>query len=133
MNPLDLITAVRESFYGSVKVYTQGSCFWFFKILKSVFPDAEPKYLPKEGHVITLIGDTYYDIEGEYDIEGKGKIKNMLDTGYILDYKSDGPVASKWKFNISDIHVECPRCNEPFLRAELQPENINKTRKRYAT
>ncbi len=64
---LALIKAIRESFYDSVVVYTQGSCYRFYLILKSVFPEAQAYY--DSNHVITRIGDRYYDITGEVDCE----------------------------------------------------------------
>lgn len=65
MNPLDLIKAIRESFIGAEQVYTQGSCFWFFKILKVVFPEAEPYWSETNKHLISKIGKKFYDITGE--------------------------------------------------------------------
>jgi hypothetical protein len=67
---LALIKCCRDSFPDSVKVYTNGSCFRFFKILKSVFRDSEPYYNIVEGHVITKINDRYYDITGEISPKG---------------------------------------------------------------
>lgn len=63
MNPDDFIKTIRNSFVGSVQVYTQGSCYQFFRILKSVFPQAEAYY--DSDHVITKIDDKFYDITGE--------------------------------------------------------------------
>lgn len=65
ITPKQFIASVRESFEGSVTVYTRGSCYRFYKILKLVFPDAEPWVDVVEGHVITKIGDRFYDITGE--------------------------------------------------------------------
>ena len=36
------ISTVRDSFVGSQRVYTNGSCYHFYLILKQVFEDAEP-------------------------------------------------------------------------------------------
>lgn len=66
--PLDLITAIRESFDIAVDVYTQGSCFKFFLILQTVFPDAEPWYDMIAGHVYAEINGRFYDIHGEHAI-----------------------------------------------------------------
>lgn len=57
------IARIRDSFIGSQQVYTEGSCYHFYLILKEVFPDAEPWY--DEDHVVTKIGDHFYDITGE--------------------------------------------------------------------
>lgn len=57
------IATVRDSFIGSQQVYTEGSCYYFYLILKRVFPEAKPYY--DADHVITKIGDKFYDITGE--------------------------------------------------------------------
>jgi hypothetical protein len=57
------IAAIRDSFIGSQQVYTEGSCYHFYLILKQVFPNAEPYY--DLDHVLTKIEDKYYDITGE--------------------------------------------------------------------
>ena len=85
---LKLITAIRESFDDSVKVYTQGGCFRFYLILKSVFPDAAAYY--DMDHIITKIGDKYYDINGEYT-----DLKNYLP---LTDYPNSLKQAHKWKY-----------------------------------
>lgn len=67
MNVEQFIATIRDSFEDSVKVYTQGSCYEFYLILKQVFPEAIPYY--DENHFITRIGDKYYDITGEVEKE----------------------------------------------------------------
>lgn len=57
------ISKVRDSFIGSQQVYTEGSCYHFYLILKEVFPEAEPWF--DEDHILTKIGDKFYDITGE--------------------------------------------------------------------
>lgn len=64
MNKVEsFISKVRDSFIGSQQVYTEGSCYHFYLILKEVFPDAEAYY--DEDHVITKIDGKFYDITGE--------------------------------------------------------------------
>lgn len=65
LTPVELIRLIRESFNGSKTVYTSGSCFQFYLILKGVFPDAEPYYDDLQYHVYTKINDKFYDIYGE--------------------------------------------------------------------
>lgn len=60
---ISFISTVRDSFNGSEIVYTQGSCYKFYLILKEVFPKSEAYY--NSEHVITKINDRYYDITGE--------------------------------------------------------------------
>lgn len=62
----DVITAIRESFNGADYVYTNGSCYKFYKILKTIFPNAKAYY--NSDHVITKINGKYYDITGEVRI-----------------------------------------------------------------
>ena len=62
-NVESFIAKVRDSFIGSQQVYTEGSCYHFYLILKEVFPDAEPWY--DNEHIVTKIGDKFYDITGE--------------------------------------------------------------------
>lgn len=59
----EFISTIRDSFIGSQQVYTEGSCYHFYLILKQVFAGAEPYY--DMDHIITKIGDKYYDITGE--------------------------------------------------------------------
>lgn len=60
---LDFISTVRNSFIGADVVYTKGSCYQFYRILKKVFPQANAYY--NSDHVITEIDGRYYDINGE--------------------------------------------------------------------
>ena len=57
------ISTVRDSFIGSQQVYTEGSCYHFYLILKEVFPTAKCYY--DQDHVITKIGNEFYDITGK--------------------------------------------------------------------
>lgn len=60
---IHFISTVRDSHPTMVSIFTHGSCLYFYRILKSVFPQAEAYY--DMDHVITKIGDRYYDITGE--------------------------------------------------------------------
>ena len=64
VKPEVLIERIRESFDESRLVYTQGSCYRFFLILRTVYPDAEAYYDWVEGHVYTKIDGKFYDIRG---------------------------------------------------------------------
>lgn len=48
-------------------IYTHGSCYKLYEILKTVYPDAVAyyRYSYEDSHVITRIGRKYYDINGE--------------------------------------------------------------------
>jgi hypothetical protein len=63
MNIEIFIKSIRESFGASIAVYTQGNCYQFYEILKTVYPDA---IAYEDGnHVWTKIDDDFYDIRGK--------------------------------------------------------------------
>lgn len=68
----EFISTIRDSFIGSQQVYTEGSCYHFYLILKKVFPNAEPFY--DEDHIVTKIDDKYYDITGEIRRPDRGTL-----------------------------------------------------------
>jgi hypothetical protein len=72
------ISVIRDSFIGSQQVYTEGSCYHFYLILKEVFPEAECWY--DQDHIITKIGDKFYDITGEVRPNTNMMIKDTLPT-----------------------------------------------------
>ncbi len=72
---LSVIRAIRNSFIGSEIVYTKGSCYQFYLILREVFPQAEAFY--DEDHLITKIENKYYDITGEVS---KGRCLSFIPT-----------------------------------------------------
>lgn len=75
------ISTIRDSFIGSQQVYTEGSCYHFYLILKNVFPIAEAYY--DLDHIITKIDDKYYDITGEIKVsQGMNKYEEL--PGYFL-------------------------------------------------
>jgi hypothetical protein len=70
---LNFINTLRNSFDGGDEVYLSGSCYHLYKILKTIFPNAECYFSNMHDHVITKIDNTFYDI--------KGVVKNI--DGYI--------------------------------------------------
>ncbi len=102
---IEFIRTIRESFIGSSTVYTRGSCFQFYRILKLVFPEAEAYY--DMNHVITKIGVHYYDING------LAKKEHHIHWDEI---KTDSKVDT-CKFNIFDMWYKttCPSCEEEFI------------------
>ena len=65
INVEQFIARIRDSFIGAQHVYTEGSCYHFYLILKEVFPDAEAYY--DGSHVLTKINGKFYDITGEVE------------------------------------------------------------------
>jgi hypothetical protein len=65
LTPSEFIRSLRESFTGAKVVYTNGSCYQLYLILKGLYPKAVAYYDDYSSHVYTRIGDKYYDIYGE--------------------------------------------------------------------
>ena len=93
MDPVDFIKVIRESFDGSVYVYTKGSCYRFYEILKCMYPEAEPYY--GNNHVITKVCDKFYDITGEVPYRGEELYTGSTDTTkfsnpFVKSMRGDG-------------------------------------------
>lgn len=97
---IEFIRLIRDSFIGSDIVYTQGSCYKFFKILKSRFPESKAYY--DSEHVITKIGGKFYDITGEVK---KGR-------HLLVDEHYSHEVLDKLTWNIYNVGFECCKCDE---------------------
>lgn len=80
MKPIDpdvVIGFIRESFQDAAFVYTNGSCFEFYKILKSIFPQAEAWW--NVDHVWTEIDGVWYDITGRREEGSDGLTLMKID------------------------------------------------------
>lgn len=99
---LNIITNIRESFYGSIFVYTNGSCYQFFKILNSIYPEAEACF--KDNHIVSKIDGKYYDINGE--INDDFIPLNEVDSEIIKSIVNN-------KYGVSG-YIECPNCYDVF-------------------
>ena len=65
------------------EIFTMGGCYQFYRILKQIFPEAIPYKTANRNytfeargdftfpvrHVVSKIGDRYYDIRGEFKLE----------------------------------------------------------------
>lgn len=91
MSILHFIQVIRNSFIGAEFCYLNGSCYRFYLILKEVFTDAQAYY--DCDHVITRIGDKYYDITGSVErknhlpVEDHDKLKKLKFKIEIIDTK----------------------------------------------
>lgn len=102
MTPIYFIKLIRESFVGSETVFTSGSCYQLYKILKSVFPNAKA-YVINENHIVTRIGINFYDINGYIEPTNPEKFdKNNPEHIKI----------SKNKFHGHIDYIQCPNCDE---------------------
>tara|TARA_R110000851_G_scaffold96879_1_gene210100 strand:- start:69 stop:392 length:324 start_codon:yes stop_codon:yes gene_type:complete len=80
---------LRDSADIQSKIFTKGSCFRLYKVLKVVFPDAKPYWSDIDNHCITKIEGEFYDIGGiikkSYMKEsGYYKIRKKQLRGYSL-------------------------------------------------
>lgn len=64
---LRMLAELRESADEIFTIFTSGSCFRLYLILKALFPEAVACYSHRDGHWITKINERYYDIGGEID------------------------------------------------------------------
>ena len=86
---LQIIRVIRDSFDGSVDVYTKGSCIKFAMILKCIFPLGSIMY--NQDHAVFLLDGVAYDINGYADINDNYiKIEDygIIDSYYYMSHKS---------------------------------------------
>lgn len=112
MNPIKIITTIRNSFIGSTHIYTHGSCYHFYLILLEIFPDAVS--YNNDNHVITRIGNKYYDITGEIENDGSYEI-----------YDPSKIKLHNHPFSLWDAGLECPNCDEMVCYGELLVGGFN--------
>ena len=55
---------LRDSADIQFQIFTEGSCFRLYRILKIIFSDAVPYWSDLDNHCITKIGNEFYDIGG---------------------------------------------------------------------
>lgn len=55
---------LRDSADIQQHIFTRGSCFRLYMILKTIFPKAVAYWSDLDSHCITKIGDEFYDIGG---------------------------------------------------------------------
>ena len=95
---LNFLEALRESADMQYKIFTQGSCYRLYMILKTVFPTAKPYWSDRSNHCII-------DIDGNfYDIGGKINIRHVTEMGYYPIPKNQEHGYSLLKWMESDTH-----------------------------
>ena len=62
--PAAFLAALRNSHEHARGVYRLGGCYELFRILRTVWAEAEPWYI--DGHVYSRIGDSWWDIDGRW-------------------------------------------------------------------
>ena len=88
INPEVLIRRIRDlDSKQMIKICTSGSCYKFYKILKTVFPDAIPYFNKDRNHIYTKINNTYYDINGKVrDKSDIGEELNLDEKKYCFEW-----------------------------------------------
>ena len=61
----NFLKELRESADIQFKIFTEGSCFRLYIILKTIYPKAKPYWSDLENHCVTKINGKFYDIGGE--------------------------------------------------------------------
>ena len=61
----EFLKELKDSADIQYKIFTEGSCFRLYLILKTIFPDANAYWSDRDGHCITEIDGKFYDIGGE--------------------------------------------------------------------
>ena len=100
---LKTIDTIRNSVDGASEIYTRGSCYHFYVVLDNLF-NAIPYYSLDHDHIISLIGDCFYDINGTVPTDESYKPLNEHDL-------KDVEAIKKAKYSLYNIQ-ECPHCYE---------------------
>lgn len=103
-NTINFLKELKSSYHKNELIYTEGSCFRLYSILKTIFPQANPYYSIIEGHWIVEIDDKFYDINGEicFDYVQHKKYEKVTDetvltSAYIPTYKRQSTSYNKYK------------------------------------
>lgn len=106
------IKVIRESFPDASIIYQWGACYGFYLILKHNFPSAIAYFSDKDkDHILTKIGNRFYDITGEYDWETKDVSKLTQKDHEIWISKAFG---QRVEFMISKYSRNHKKHAEPF-------------------
>ena len=104
MSITDFLKELKHSYHKNEIIYTQGSCFRLYSILKTIFLQATPHYSQIDGHWVTEIDGRFYDINGEVNpgyIADKKYEKEenttVLTSAYIPTYKRQTTSYNKYK------------------------------------
>lgn len=104
MSIINFLKELKHAYHKNEIIYTEGSCFRLYSILKTIFPEAIPCYSHLDGHWITKIDGKYYDINGEIneDFAEQKEYKEITDkttltSAYIPTYKRQSCWYTKYK------------------------------------
>ena len=83
---IDFIRELRQANPVMEEIFMEGSCLNLHYMIKALYPEAKSYYNQVEGHVITKLGERYYDVRGVVtDIDGY----LPLDSLYSKQYRDD--------------------------------------------
>lgn len=107
---IEFIKTIKESFVGAETVFCYGSCYSLYLILKRINNNAIPLINEEGQHIITNIGDDYYDINGLFLDHQNFRPLTEIETLYFKERK----------FNIFSPDFFIPEwvidCSIPFLQ-----------------
>lgn len=93
IDPNKFIKLLRNSEPDKLKeIYTFGACYKLFLLLKYVFPDAKAYFNKEKNHIITKIGDCFYDINGKVKL-------NSRDYDNLELTKKQHKECNKWRYS----------------------------------
>lgn len=108
----NFIRVIRESFPDASIIYQWGACYGFYLILKHNFPSAIAYFSDKDkDHILTKIGNRFYDITGEYDYETKEATKLKEKDHQIWISKAFG---QRVEYILSKYNRHIKKHTEPF-------------------
>lgn len=104
---IGFIKTVQRSFHDSYIAYSFGGCYGFYEILKYIFPNAQPYFDKKEkNHIITKIGEDFYDINGLVDTHDKG-IETIRLTEREKEYWENAAFGQRFEWMLAKYNSNC--------------------------
>lgn len=104
MKPDDFISSLRDTDLYIEKIYLNGGCYQFSKLLKSVFSEGETFINEAKNHVATKIDGIFYDIAG------------ITTERFFPLTKEDELMCEQWSFSKDYwLYRVCENCDEPVF------------------
>jgi len=100
ISPLVICERIRESFKDAGFVYKNGSCFDFFLILRSIFPQAVA--WSNLDHVWTEIDGRFYDIDG-LRLSGSRGLSRMKDDESLYRRAFHWKRGTRWRVDTAEL------------------------------
>lgn len=90
-DPMKAISMFKNADKRAEHIFTHGGCYRFHLLLRSIFPEAVPYMNSSRDHVVSKIGDRFYDI--------RGRVPSKHEDDYHIMDDIEIRVASKWGHN----------------------------------